>query len=300
MKWLLYGILASILFGLWGLFDKLSSNLDPFLSNLVLYSAAFLIAAIMLLKNRKLPFSKYSILSGIFAGIGNFFVLYALLNNLLILVLPFVSLSGAVFFLIIYLTENPKYSSKQKFVAGIGLLLSIIGLILISTSSFGISNFIQAVSLNKNYFLSAIFILIGFSLWTYFTYKSVAREKINAITYNFWTNLSSLVISLLAVILLKPNTFYILQSFSLKEYIYPILAGISVAAGTFFTYKAFKTTTTKTKLQEVMVGILANGELIPLLFLSYFVLGEYVPQGFIGVIIALVGLFAIHYAEVSK
>jgi len=70
--------------------------------------------------------------------------------------------------------------------------------------------------------------------------------------------------------------------------------------GTFFTYNAFKSTTTKTKLQEAIVAILANGELIPLLFLSYFVLGEWVSQGFVGVIIVLAGLISIHFAEILK
>ncbi len=300
MGWLIYGIFAAILFGLWGLFDKLSSSLNPFASNFILYSTAVLVSFIIFIGAKKFKFSKYSILAGIFAGIGNFFVLYALLKNMLILVLPFVSMAGAIFFVIVYFTEKPKYTTKQKVLAVGGLVLSIVGIFVIATGSTGFSNFFEQLTIDTSYIIPAIFIMVGFSLWTYFTYKSVAKEKIEAVTYNFWNNLSSFVLAILAVILLRYSTFSELGSLPLISYVYPALAGLCVAGGTFLTYCAFKTTTTKTKLQEVMVAILANGELIPLLFLSYFVLGEWVTEGFIGVIIVLVGLFTIHYAEITK
>jgi len=300
MKWLIYGILAAILFGLWGLFDKLSANINPFVSNIVLYSAALAIVIIMLLFARKFSFSKYGFISGIFAGIGNFFVLFALLKSQLILVLPFVSLAGAAFFILIYLTEKPKYSKKQKFLSFIGIILSIVGIFVISSGTAGIVNFLKSFAFDYSYILPAIFILTGFTLWTYFTYKSVGKEKISAINYSFWTVLGSFVAVLLAGVILKPDALATLAEFTFSSYQYPIFGGVCVALGAFFTYSAFKATTTKTRLQEAIVAILANGELIPLLFLSYFILGEWVPEGFIGTIIVLLGLVLIHYAEVSK
>lgn len=300
MRWLVYSILAAALFGLWGLFDKLSSSLNPFVSNFIVYSAAALVSFIVFLSAREFKFSKYSTLAGIFAGIGNFFVLYALLKNMLILVLPFVSIAGAVFFIIVYFTEKPKYTQKQKVLAVAGLILSVAGIFVIATGSSGFFDFLKQLTIDTSYIIPAICITAGFSLWTYFTYKSVAKDKINATTYNFWNNISSFILATLAVILFKYSAFSELGSLPLTGYIYPVLAGLCIAGGTFLTYSAFKTTTTKTKLQEVMVAILANGELIPLLFLSYFVLGEWVTEGFAGAIIVLVGLFVIHYAEVSK
>jgi hypothetical protein len=298
MKWLIYGIFAAILFGFWGLFDKLSASLNPFTSNIIIYLTAFILACFMIMKTKKIQFSKYSFLAGLFAGIGNFFVLYALLKNLLILVLPFVSVSAAIFFLIVYFTEKPKYSGKQKIFAYSGLLLSIVGIIFIATASNGLFNFVKDLTLESSYIIPALFIMVGFSLWTYFTYKSVSKEKINARIYNFWNLLASFLTALIAIIILNLNSLK--EIFSISFNIYPMLAGICIAGGTLLTYAAFKTTTTKTRLQETMVAILANGELIPLLLLSYFVLGEWIPQGFIGVIIALIGLILVHLAEISK
>lgn len=300
MKWLIYGILASILFGLWGFFDKLSTFLNPFTSNLIIYISAFILALTLITAIKKIKFSKYSLLAGIFAGVGNLFVLYALLKNYLILVLPFVSISSAVFFSIIYLTEKPKYTKNQKTFAFLGLVLGVIGIFIIATGSVGFFTFLKTLTLDLSYILLALIILTSFSLWTYFTYKSVATEKIDAATYSFWKQSASLTIALLAVIMLNQKTLTDLVSLSSSEYIYPILAGLCIFGGTFFTYKAFKTTTTKTKVQEAIVAVLANGELIPLAFLSYFILGERIIEGLIGTSIVLIGLILLHYGEVSK
>src|SRR3989344_5417053 len=215
-RWLWYGIAAAVFFGFWGLFDKLSAFQDIFASNFILYSAAFAVAILFVLFAGRIKFSKYSLLSGIFAGIGNFFFMFA------------------------------------------------------------------------------------FSLWTYFTYKSVAKERVNSATYSFWTILGSFIAAIITILVFSPGVFGQLGSLTKSGYIYPIFGGIFVAFGAYCTYSAFKTTTTKTKLQEAIVAILANAELVPLAVLSYFVLGEKVVEGFVGTIILLLGLFLIHYAEVSK
>ena len=301
MKWLIYGLLASILFGLWGLFDKLSAFQSPFVSNFIIYFIATIFGfLILILITKKIRFSKYSALAGLFAGVANFFVLYALLQNLLILVLPFVSMAAVIFFFIIYFTEKPKYNQKQKFLAGIGLLLSFLGIFLISTGSVGFFNFINQLVLNTLYIIPAIIIMFGFSLWTYFTYKAVSEKQTDALTYNFWNLGTSFIVAIFAILIFSPIAFSELFSLSSLGYIYPTLAGICIAGGCFLVFSAFQKTTTKTKLQEAIVAILANGELIPLLFLSYFVLGEWATEGFIGILIVLIGLFSLHYSEVSK
>lgn len=90
-----------------------------------------------------------------------------------------------------------------------------------------------------------------------------------------------------------------MQIFSLTNlgYYYASAGGICAALGIFFTYSAFKTTTTKTKLQEAIIGIFSNGELIVLPFLSYFILGEKNILGYVGAVVVLIGLFMINYSE---
>ena len=300
MKWLWYGIAAAVFFGFWGLFDKLSAFQDIFASNFILYSAAFAVAILFVLFAGRIKFSKYSLLSGIFAGIGNFFVLYALVKNFVILVFPFVSLSAAAFFLIVYFTEKPRYTNKQKIFASFGLFLSFLGIFVVASGSVGFFNFIRQLTLDSNYIAPAVIFMFAFSLWTYFTYKSVAKERVNSATYSFWTILGSFIAAIITILVFSPGVFGQLGSLTKLGYIYPALGGIFVAFGAYCTYSAFKTTTTKTKLQEAIVAILANAELVPLAVLSYFVLGEKVVEGFVGTIILLLGLFLIHYAEVSK
>ena len=299
MRWLIYGIIAAILFGFWGLFDKLSSSINPFTSNLLLYISAVIVIIITLMFTRKLKFSKYSVLAGIFSGIGDLTLFYALLTNKLVLAMPFVSFSGATFFILLYLTEKPKYTRKQKIIAFSGLILTIIGMILISTGQIGVFNFFKQFTLDATLLIPGLIILVCFTFWTYFMYKSVSKEKINAVSYSFWLNLTALTVAILAILFFNISSLSDLTHFS-KDYIFPILSGICIAIGTMLIYSSFKTTTTKTKIQEAIVGILANGELIPLLFLSYFVLGEWVPEGFIGVILVLIGLITIHYTETEK
>ena len=298
MKWLIYGILSAILFGLWGLFDKLSAFQNPVISNVMVYLAALLFSfTVVIIANRRIRFSGYGLVAGIFGGTTNFLLLNALLNNYLILVMPFVSAASVVFFLIIYLTERPKYSARQKALAATGMMLCVSGLFLVSVGSVGISDFMKEFSLDSVYVLVSIAIMFSVSLWTYFTYKSVQRDRTDAFTYNFWNILSSFTLSVILLMIIDPGIFPGMLSLDRLGYIYPSLSGIAVAAGSIFTFMAFGGTTTKTKLQEIMVAIIANGDVIPLLFFSYFILGEWVTEGFIGVIIVLAGLFTIHYAE---
>jgi drug/metabolite transporter (DMT)-like permease len=299
MKWLIYGIASTILFSFWGLFAKLSSFQDPIITNFFLIFAAVLTGGILILTtHRKLKFSKLGGIAGIFGGLQSIVILIALLQNELILVLPFSSAAGAIFFLIIYFTENPKYRTKQKMIAGLGLVLSLLGLFIISTASVGFLNFFNQVGINFTYISSGILIAFFAALTTYLSYRSTKFEKTDAANFSFSNSFISLIIALIALAIF--NYSKITQIFSLNAvgYYYPMIGGVCAALGIFFTYKAFKLTTTKTKLQEAIIGILSNGELIVLPFLSYFILGEKTVLGYVGVIIVLIGLFMINYSEV--
>jgi len=231
---------------------------------------------------------------------GNFFILYSLLKNKLILVFPFVSLAGAVSFLIIWIFEKPKYNQKQKIFAVIGLILCFLGILLVATGSEGLLNFVKELAISPLYLLFSLFVLIGFTLWIFLTYKSVSKEDISSENSTFLSVLGSFVVAVLSVLILNYSSITSFQFFNIRSYIYPILAGICVAFGILLTFSAFKGTTTKSKLQEAIVAILANAELIPLLFLSYFILHEWVWEGFVGTIIVLAGLFSLHFAEMIK
>src|SRR3989344_610526 len=197
-RWLWYGIAAAVFCGFWGLFDKLSAFQDIFASNFILYSAAFAVAILFVLFAGRIKFSKYSLLSGIFAGIGNFFVLYALVKN-------FVILSAAAFFLIVYFTEKPRYTRKQKIFASLGLFLSFLGIFVVASGSVGFFNFIRQLTLDSNYITPAIVFMFGFSLWTYFTYKSVAKESVSPATYSFWTIFGSFVAAIITILIFSPD-----------------------------------------------------------------------------------------------
>ncbi|MCX6742111.1 MAG: hypothetical protein NTX24_02970 [Candidatus Pacearchaeota archaeon] len=298
MKWLWFGIIGVLISGLWGLFDKLSGFQNPFASNLILYSTAILSGFLLfVLFSKKLRFSKYSLLAGLFAGVGNFFLIYSLVKNYLILVLPFVSMASVAFFLMILFIEKPKYNRGQKILISIGIILNFIGMFLVAIGSVGISEFIKQFTFNWTYLLQVVMVLLGFTFWTFFTYKSASKEKIDAVTYNFWNVAASFFVAIIVTLIFSPSMFSGVFSLSFKGYLYPAIAGLAVVGGCFFTYKAYKATTNKTKLQEAIIAILSNGELIPLLFLSYFILHEWVWEGFIGTIIVLIGLCVLHFAE---
>ena len=299
MKWLIYGAFSSVLFALWGLFAKLSSFQNPIISNFILASGAFLTAvAVLLATNRRLIFSKFAIIAGFFGGIQSIIILLLLLKNQLILVLPFTSIAGVIFFLIVYFTERPSYNIKQKILAGTGMFFSLVGLFLIATGSVGFVNFFMQISVDATYIFFGILIGVTAAISTYFGYRSTKFEKIDAATYVFWNLVASLVPAIIALLVFNPSAILQLFSLSSAGYYYPTLGGICVSFGIFFMYKAFRKTTTKTKLQEAIIGILSNGELIALPFLSYFILGESVVQGYIGVAVVLIGLSLINYSEV--
>lgn len=297
--WLIFGILSSLIAGLWGLFDKLSSFQNSFVSTIILYSTATLLSFLLfVIFTKKLKFSKYGFLAGASAGIGTLFLLYSLMKNSLILIFPFVSMGAVVFFLMILIIDKPKYAGKQKVLISLGMILSFIGIFVVATGSVGFANFFKEFRLSWIYVIEGIVVLLGGASWTYLTYKSASKERVNTVTYNFWNFFGSFVVGIIAFFIFFPGSA--LSSITFKGIIYPVLAGLCIMWACFFAFKSFKGTTTKTKVQEAMVGILTNCELIPLFFFSYFILHEWVIEGFIGSLMVIVGLVVLNLAESVK
>ena len=298
LKWLWFGIIASVLLGFWGLFDKLMSFQDPFISNVLIYLTTFLTALLFFLFfKKKWVFSKESFLAGLFAGVGNFFILFSLLKNLLILVLPFVSAAAIVFFFIVYFTEKPKFSFLQKFFVAAGLLLAFLGLFLISIAPVGFKVFFREFKLDFSFVFFSLIIMISFGLWTFFTYKATAKKTVDVFDYTFWQFLASFFLSIIAVLVFSVDSFSKVFSLGSLGYLYPALAGLSIFGGCFFVFKSFTEVSVLSKIQKVIVAFLANGELVPLVFLSFFILGERSFEGFLGVGIVLIGLFLLNFSE---
>jgi len=115
VNWLFTGVLATIFFGFYGLFGKLSIFHHPVISNLIVYVTAVSCGIILILATRKrVLFSLEAFLSGISSGAAALTVLYLLLSNLIVVVFSFVSFSSAIFFGIMLVFEKPKLSVKQK------------------------------------------------------------------------------------------------------------------------------------------------------------------------------------------
>ncbi|RLE46486.1 hypothetical protein DRJ22_01795 [Candidatus Woesearchaeota archaeon] len=269
---------------------------DPFISNVLIYLTAFLTAFLFFLFfKKKWVFSKESFLAGLFAGVGNFFILFSLLKNLLILVLPFVSAAAIVFFFIVYFTEKPKFSFVQRIFVASGLLLAFLGLFLISIAPVGFKAF-SGFKLDFSFVFFSLIIMVSFGLWTFFTYKA-AKKTVDVFGYNFWQFLASFFLSIIAVLVFSVDSFSKVFSLGLLGYLYPALAGLSIFGGCFFVFKSFTAVSVLSKIQKVIVAFLANGELVPLVFLSFFILGERSFEGFLGVGIVLIGLFLLNFSE---
>jgi len=299
MNWLMTAILATLSFGFFGLFDKLSTFQDPVMSNFIIYFTTVVGGLVLvLIRRKKIVFSKEAYLSGLFAGIAGLAILYALVSNFVIIVFPFVSFSSIIFFFIILFSEKPKLSINQKVLVAAGIIISIIGLLIASTSTTGgFYSFINNFRVDLNFFLLGLLISIGCGLWSFFSFVAVKKKNVEILNTNFWVLAGCLTTALIAFIIIDVLISSIIFNFEDFRNIFPILSGLSIVSGSILTLKAYKITTGKSKIQETIVAILTNAEIIPLIFLSYFILNEFTIEGFIGAFTVFIGLSILNYAE---
>jgi hypothetical protein len=296
MNWLAASLMAMFSFGFLGLFNKLSTFQDPALSNTIIYAVPFACALVIAVAKRsKLSFSKESFVAGIFAGLANLIVICMLVSNFVMSVYPFVSLSSVVFFLIIMLTERPTFSKRQKMLVLLGILMSVLGLFIASTSTAGgIASFMSTLQLSLVFLLLGLSLSVSGSLQSFFSYIAMKKKNIDIVNSNVWVLLGALAMSLVSIALLGSfESFAGMDSRTL----YPVAAGFSMLSGYYFILIAFKMTTGRLKIQETVVSILTNSEIIPLIFLSYFVLGEFTLEGIVGSVIVFAGISILNSAD---
>jgi len=299
MNWLTAAILATLSFGFFGLFDKLSTFQDPVLSNFIIYLTTVVSGLVLvLIRRKKIIFSKEAYISGLFAGVAGLSILYALLSNFVIIVFPFVSFSSVIFFFIIMFSEKPKLSINQKVLVSTGIIISVIGLFVASTSTVGgLYSFLNSFRIDSNFFLLGLLISVGCGLWSFFSFVAVKKKNAEIINANFWVLAGCFTTALIAFAIIGISISPSIFNFQDVRNIFPIFSGLAIFSGSVFTLKAYKITTGKSRIQETVVAILTNAEILPLIFLSYFILNEFTVEGFVGAFTVFIGLLILNYAE---
>ena len=132
--WIIYSLIAIVLWGFWSFFGKLATNYIPSTSIKIVDTIGFLIIAVILLfvTKFKIPSSKigigYAILAGLFAASGGVFYYLALKNGKLSAVVHLTSLYVAVTVLLSVLILKENINLLQ----GAGIVLAIVAAVLLS------------------------------------------------------------------------------------------------------------------------------------------------------------------------
>ncbi|MGA2973606.1 MAG: hypothetical protein ABSE39_13425 [Candidatus Bathyarchaeia archaeon] len=142
----------------------------------------------------------------------------------------------------------------------------------------------------------ATVIPLGSGLWAYFSFVAIKKLKVKVPIAVFNYSLASLMVAATAYLFfglsLPAPVFSGLTDF------FPVIAGLFVMAGVVLTLKSFELTSGKSRIEETIVAILANAEIVPLIFLSYFILREFTVEGFVGASTVFVGLVILNFARV--
>jgi hypothetical protein len=297
VNWLVTAIFATLFFGFYGLFTKLSAFQHPVVSNLVIYVTATMCGIVLAsATKRKVLFSMEAFVSGISSDIAVLTMLYTLASNQLLVVFAFVSFASVVFFLIILVFEKPKLSGNQKSLAVIGILASVFGLFLASTSTAGgVSHLLRSSAFDPYFLLLAPVIPLGLGFWAYFSFVAIKKRNVKVSTAFLNYSLASLVVAVMSYPLFGMN--FSLPAFSELRNFFPVIAGLLVMGGVILTFKSYEMTSGESRIEETIVVILANAEIVPLIFLSYFILKEFTIEGFIGAFTVFIGLTVLNSAR---
>jgi hypothetical protein len=207
-----------------------------------------------------------------------------------------VSFASVIFFLIILAFEKPNLSRKQESFVALGILVSVVGLFLASTSTAGgLSYLLKNSSVNPYFLLLAPVIPLGSGIWAYFSFVAIKKLKVKVPIVVFNYSLASLVVAVTAYLFFGLS--FPGPPFSGLTDFFPVVAGLFVMLGVVLTLKSFEMTSGKSRIEETIVAILANAEIVPLIFLSYFVLREFTVEGFVGAFTVFVGLAILNFAR---
>lgn len=299
MKWAVFGVLAAITFAFLDLFEKLSSFQDPFYSGIIIFavSTALFVPFALRLKNEKINVY-YFLLSGVFSGIGNLFILYTLLNNFLIVVAPFIPAAGMVFFAELYIIERPKYSTQKLLLAIAGLILTVVGSFFIATTAEGLSPSMAFSTFSVEYLIPVIIIVVALGNVAYFFYRGTRGVKqpfVGSMLYCF----SALLTVVAGTLILQPTLLLSIGKLSELGYLYPILGGTALFFGTFLGFLGFNAAGHENKMKETITTILYNSDILPLIPLTYFILGENIIDGVLlfWVFAMFLGLVMLNFSE---
>jgi glucose uptake protein GlcU len=295
--WLVVGMLGTLFFAFYALFSKLSTFEDPIVVNLIIISTSAISGMIIAVATeRRLKFSGRAALSGVFDAIAILIMLYALVSNQVLVVFSFVSFSSVIFFLLLIIFEKPKLSKKQETLAIIGIVVSTLGLFLASTSTAGgVSHLLTNSTVNLYFLLIAPIIPVSLGGWAYLSFVTMKKMKLKTQTVLFNSSYASLAVSLIAFILFGLRSQ--IPAYSQFKDLYPVIAGLFVMGGIWLTLKSYEMTTGESRIEETIVAILANSEIVPLIFLSYFVLREFTAEGIIGAFTVFIGLTILNSAR---
>jgi drug/metabolite transporter (DMT)-like permease len=298
VNWWVAGILAMLFFAFYALFSKLSS-FHPVISNLIIYTTAAICGIILVLATeRRISFSKEGFLSGIFSNIAALTMLYSLVSNQMLVVFSFVSFASVIFFLIVWVTEKPKLSGKQQSIAATGILVSVFGLFFASTSTVGGISYLLSNSIVDPYFLIlAPLMPLGFGFWAYFSFAAIKKKNASVPIVFFNYSFASSAIAATAYLLSSQGSGMPVSQ-ELSDF-FPVIAGLFVAGGVILALKSYRMTSGESRIEETIVAILANAEIVPLIFLSYFILREFSVEGFVGALTVFVGLSILNSARAS-
>jgi drug/metabolite transporter (DMT)-like permease len=213
-----------------------------------------------------------------------------------LVVFSFVSFASVIFFLIIVVFEKPRLSSRQKSVAVVGILVAVFGLVLASTSTAGGINYLLNNSaVNWHFLVIAPVMPIGFGFWAYFSFVAIKKENADVTTVCLNYSLASFVVAATGYLLFGLS--FPLPVFSHLTDCYPIIAGLFVMGGVALTLKSYQLTSGESRIEETMVAILANAEIVPLIFLSYFILREVTMESLAGALTVFIGLSILNSAR---
>jgi len=191
--------------------------------------------------------------------------------------------------------ERPMLSRKQKFLAATGILVSTAGLFTASTSMNGITNLLTNSSISPYYLMIASLIPIGIGFWAYFSFVAIKKARSTISTVLFSYSFAALAIALLVYSLLGLSTP--LPAFSQLSDFFPVMAGLFLIGGVMLTLKAYEMTSGESRIEDTIVAILANAEIVPLIFLSYFILREFTIESFVGAFTVFIGLAILNAAR---
>ncbi len=198
--WLVYAIITTVLWGIWGAFSSISSqNGFPDTLIYVVWAITMIVPAVLVMRKAgwKLDRSPVAIREGLAVGLlgagGQMLLFYALTQGPAYLIFPIISLSPVVTILLSYMLLG----ERTNWVGILGIILALIALPLFDFSFEGGTASVGA------WFIYALMIMLAWGLQAYFM-KS-ANRHMSAESIFFYMMLSGLMLIPVALMMTDWN-----------------------------------------------------------------------------------------------